>query len=56
MENNLKAIGKDKKWLVTRLEKEGYKEVSDILLVICDKKEKLTIYPMEFQVGKSVLE
>lgn len=56
MENNLKAIGKDKKWLVTRLEKEGYKEVSNILLVICDKKEKLTIYPMEYHVVKSVLE
>ena len=56
MENNLKAIGKDKDWLIKRLDKEGYKKVDDILLVLCDAKEKLTIYPTNFQVGKSVLE
>lgn len=56
MENNLKAIGKDKAWLIKKLDKEGYKKIDDILLVLCDAKEKLTIYPMDFQVGKSVLE
>ena len=56
MENNLKAIGKDKNWLIKRLEKEGYKTVDDILLVLCDPKEKLTIYPMNFRVGKAMLE
>lgn len=56
MENNLKAIGKDKNWLIKRLEKEGYKNIEDIFLVLCDTKEKLTIYPMNYQVGKSMLE
>ena len=56
MENNLKAIGKDKDWLIKKLDKEGYKKIDDILLVICDNNEKLTVYPMHYHVGKSVLE
>ena len=44
MSNNLKVIKKDDKWLLTRLEKEGYNHVEDLLLVTCDSKEKLTIY------------
>ncbi len=44
MFNNLKVINKDEDWLLTRLEKEGYNHVEDLLLVTCDSKEKLTIY------------
>ena len=44
MENNLKNIGKDESWLITRLEKMGYSNIEDILLVICDTKEQLTVY------------
>lgn len=44
MYNNLKVINKSDKWLLTRLEKEGYNHVEDLLLVTCDSKEKLTIY------------
>ncbi|MBQ7137047.1 MAG: DUF421 domain-containing protein [Bacilli bacterium] len=44
MSNNLKVIEKDDKWLLTRLRKEGYNHVEDLLLVTCDSKEKLTIY------------
>ena len=44
MSNNLKVINKDDKWLLTRLEKEGYNHIEDLLLVTCDCKEKLTIY------------
>lgn len=44
MYNNLKVINKDDKWLLTRLEKEGYSHIEDLLLVTCDSKEKLTIY------------
>lgn len=44
MSNNLKVIKKDDKWLLTRLKKEGYNHVEDLLLVTCDSKEKLTIY------------
>lgn len=44
MSNNLKVLNKDDKWLLTRLEKEGYNHIEDLLLVTCDSKEKLTIY------------
>lgn len=44
MKNNLKIINKDEKWLKTRLEKLGYKDVSKLLLVSCDVKENLTVY------------
>lgn len=44
MSNNLKIINKDDKWLLTRLQKEGYNHIQDLLLVTCDSKEKLTIY------------
>jgi len=44
MSNNLKVINKNDEWLLTRLEKEGYTHIEDLLLVTCDSKEKLTIY------------
>ena len=44
MSNNLKVINKNDEWLLTRLEKEGYNHIEDLLLVTCDSKEKLTIY------------
>ena len=56
MEENIKAIGKDIKWLITRIEKEGYTNPKDIFLLICDSNEKITIYPMNYKVGNGVLE
>ena len=56
MEKNIEAIGHDKKWFLKRLENEGYKDVSNLLLVTCDNKEKLTIYKMDEKVDTSVLE
>lgn len=47
MEKNLKNIGKDEKWLMARLNKMGFSEISHILLVICDNKEQLTVYLKE---------
>ncbi len=44
MEENIKNIGKDTAWVVTRLSKMGYKEIGKLLLVICDNKEQFTIY------------
>lgn len=44
MHNNLKQINKDEKWLIKRLSNNGYTELEDIILVICDSKEKLTIF------------
>ncbi len=52
MEENVKNIGKDKQWLVTRLEKMGYLDISNILLVVCDKKEQFTVYLKEFEPEK----
>ena len=56
MKNNLKAIGHNEKWLLTRLEKEGYKDIKKLLLVTCDNKEKLTIYKVDEKVENSILE
>ena len=56
MENNIKTIGHDKKWLINRLKKEGYDNPKDLLLVLCDNKEKLTIYKKDEKINYKVLE
>ena len=56
MQDNLKEIGHDKDWLLKRLDKEGYKDVTNLLLVVCNNKEQLTIYPKDENIFKSVLE
>ncbi len=43
MYNNLKAIGKDEEWLLTRI-KHLKKDLSSILLLTCNSDEKITIY------------
>lgn len=50
MKNHLKRIHKDEKWLMTRLKKEGYENLENILLVICDSDEKLTIYEKNIEL------
>lgn len=44
MEENIKEIGKTVEWVETRLSKMGYKDISKLLLVICDNKEQFTVY------------
>ena len=44
MEENIKQIGKDEEWVIKRLAKMGYKDINELLLVICDNKEQLTVY------------
>jgi len=44
MEKNLKYLKKDKKWLITRLRKQGYEDTEKLLLVTCDTDEILTVY------------
>ncbi|MBR3660326.1 MAG: DUF421 domain-containing protein [Bacilli bacterium] len=56
MENNIKTIGHDKNWLITRLAKEGYNNPEELLLVTCDNKEKLTIYKKDEKIDYKVLE
>ncbi|MBQ7104227.1 MAG: DUF421 domain-containing protein [Bacilli bacterium] len=57
MINNLHVIGKDKKWLLTRLNNLGYTSLDNILLVTCNNREKLTIYEKNIGLNeKKVLE
>lgn len=44
MEENIKQIGKDTSWVLTRLSNMGYSDISELLLVICDNKEQFTVY------------
>lgn len=46
MEENLKLIKKDKKWLFTRI-KNNKATLEEILLLTCDAKEQITIYKKE---------
>ena len=50
MDKHLEFIKKDRKWLLTRLEKEGYTDVNDLILVTIDTKEKLHIYERNFDI------
>lgn len=56
MQSNLRAIGHDEDWLLKRLEKEGYPNYKNLLLVLCDNKEKLTIYSKEEEVEANKME
>ena len=57
MYENLKAIGKNKKWLLTRLDNLGYFNLKNILLVTCNNKEKITVFEKNYDlVEKKVLE
>ena len=56
MENNLKAFGKDKKWLMKKIKEQGYKDYKDIFLLVCNKSGEVTIYEKNYQVGSGVLE
>lgn len=55
MEDNLKRINKDKKWLLTRI-KNNKEKLEDILLLTCDSKEKITIYKKDLNKTTTVLE
>ena len=56
MSEHLKVIGHDEKWLRNKLKKEGYEKIEDLFLVLCDSKDKLTVYPMNVNFKESVLE
>ena len=56
IKDSLKAINHDEKWLYTRLNKEGYDDINDLLLVTIDNKEKLTIYKNDEKFTNDVLE
>ena len=52
MPKHLKYIHKDQKWLMTRLENMGYKDLSNLLLVTCDNQEKLAVFTKEEMTDK----
>lgn len=56
IENNLKNMNKDKKWLNQQLKIKGYKDYNKILLATLDNNEKLVIYPKNNKEAKKVLE
>lgn len=55
MENNLKAIGKDEKWLKHELKVLGYKNYNDILLATCDNNGKVIIYEKNVSPTKNTI-
>lgn len=55
MENNLKAFGKDEKWLMKKIKEKGYHDIEDILLLI-SSGDDVTIYEKNYKVGSGILE
>lgn len=55
MKNNLKAIGKDEKWLKHELKVLGYKNYNDILLATCDNNGKVIIYEKNVSPTKNTI-
>ena len=56
MYNNLKAFGKDYKWLIKKLREHGYNDIKDIFLLVCNRNGNVTIYDKNYKVGEGVLE
>lgn len=44
MEENLKNMGKDEKWLHTQITAQGAKETEDVLLATCDRSDQVTVF------------
>lgn len=55
MENNVKAIGKDKNWLNHELKILGYKNYNNILLATCDNNGKITVYRKNVKPAKNTI-
>ena len=47
LDENLKRMGLDSKWLEKQLKEQGYKNAKEIFLGVCDKSKKLTLYGNE---------
>ena len=56
MISNLKEIGKNEEWLLTRLKNNHYKDINSLALVILDSKEKMTVYEKNINKEVRVLE
>ena len=47
LDENLKRMGLDDKWLQKQLAVQGYKKAKDVFLAVCDENNQLTVFPME---------
>lgn len=47
LEDNLKRMGLDLKWLQKELEKQGHKNAKEIYLGVCDENNKLFLFAVE---------
>ena len=47
LDENLKRMGLDEKWLQKQLNAQGYKNAETVFLALCDENNQLTAYPME---------
>ena len=55
MENNIKAINKDKTWVEQKLKLQGVNKIEDVLLATVDINEKLTIYKKNVKPEKNTI-
>ena len=55
MENNMKAMGKDKKWLDHELKVLGYKNYENILLATCDNNGEVMVYRKNVKPKKNTI-
>lgn len=47
LDENLKRMGLDDKWLYKQLAAQGYKKPREVFLALCDEKNQLTVFAME---------
>ena len=47
LDENLKRMGLDDKWLQKQLNAQGYKKSEEVFLALCDENNQLTVFAME---------
>ena len=47
LDENLRRMGLDSKWLQNQLKEQGYKNAKEIFLGVCDQNKQLTLYKAE---------
>lgn len=47
LNENLKRMGLDDKWLQKQLNAQGYKKAEEVFLALCDENNQLTVFAME---------
>ena len=47
LDENLKRMGLDEKWLQKQLTAQGYRKPQEVFLALCDENKQLTVFAME---------